>query len=288
MANVKISNLPSGAVAATSLIAHVTSGVTEQDSALDVAALDALGVKDQTNPSTGTRSIIAGGDAVTDMYIFKNNSANDLFCVAANGTVWANGAGFISTNTAFGQEALDANTSGTLTTAFGYQALSANTTNDGSTAIGSKCLSASLGTNNTGVGGGCMQHISTGNGNTAFGRDAGRYYTGGAGNQNTTGTDSLFFGNNTRPAANGETNQVVIGSDVTGNGANTSTIGNSSTVGTFLMGAVVIAEYTVATLPTASTYQAGMIMVTDETGGYTQAFSDGTNWRRVQDRAIVS
>ena len=32
----------------------------------------------------------------------------------------------------------------------------------------------------------------------------------------------------------------------------------------------------------------GLIAVTGEVGGYTVAFSDGTNWRRVQDRAIVS
>ena len=46
-------------------------------------------------------------------------------------------------------------------------------------------------------------------------------------------------------------------------------------------------SYTVATLPAVGS-GGGMIMVSDETGGYTQAFSDGTNWRRVQDRAIVA
>lgn len=47
-------------------------------------------------------------------------------------------------------------------------------------------------------------------------------------------------------------------------------------------------SYTVATLPSASTYAGSMIYVSDETGGATVAFSDGTNWRRVQDRNIVS
>lgn len=46
--------------------------------------------------------------------------------------------------------------------------------------------------------------------------------------------------------------------------------------------------YTVATLPTASSYPRGIIYVSNETGGATLAFSDGTNWRRVQDRAVVS
>lgn len=51
---------------------------------------------------------------------------------------------------------------------------------------------------------------------------------------------------------------------------------------------LLLKAYTVATLPTASLYTDGLISVTDEAGGYTLAFSDGTNWRRVQDRAVVS
>lgn len=44
---------------------------------------------------------------------------------------------------------------------------------------------------------------------------------------------------------------------------------------------------TVATLPSAS--PAGQwIHVTDETGGAVPCFSDGTNWRRVTDRAVAS
>lgn len=45
--------------------------------------------------------------------------------------------------------------------------------------------------------------------------------------------------------------------------------------------------YTVATLPNVGG-GGGMIFVNDETGGATLAFSDGTNWRRVQDRAVVA
>lgn len=47
------------------------------------------------------------------------------------------------------------------------------------------------------------------------------------------------------------------------------------------------ASFTVATLPPA-TPAGQMIYVSNEIGGATLAFSDGTNWRRVQDRAIVS
>jgi hypothetical protein len=47
-------------------------------------------------------------------------------------------------------------------------------------------------------------------------------------------------------------------------------------------------QYTVATLPDATLYGGAMIYVSNETGGAQPAFSDGTNWRRFTDRAIVS
>lgn len=47
-------------------------------------------------------------------------------------------------------------------------------------------------------------------------------------------------------------------------------------------------SFTVATLPTASTFPRCLIYVSDETGGAVVAFSDGTDWRRVTDRGIVS
>lgn len=47
-------------------------------------------------------------------------------------------------------------------------------------------------------------------------------------------------------------------------------------------------SFTVAGVPAASSYTGGIIYVSDETGGATMAFSDGTDWRRVQDRAIIS
>lgn len=52
-------------------------------------------------------------------------------------------------------------------------------------------------------------------------------------------------------------------------------------------GQINLKSYTVATVPSAAT-AGGFIYVSDETGGAIPAFSDGTNWRRVSDRAIVS
>jgi hypothetical protein len=54
-------------------------------------------------------------------------------------------------------------------------------------------------------------------------------------------------------------------------------------------GAIRCGSYTVGTVPSASSVGAGtMIYVTNEAGGATPAFSDGTNWRRASDRAIIS
>jgi hypothetical protein len=47
-------------------------------------------------------------------------------------------------------------------------------------------------------------------------------------------------------------------------------------------------SYTVATVPAAASHTGGLIYVTDEPGGAVPAFSDGTNWRRVTDRTIIS
>lgn len=51
-------------------------------------------------------------------------------------------------------------------------------------------------------------------------------------------------------------------------------------------GVPVAPSYTVATLP--SPVAGGFIFVTDESGGATLAMSDGVDWRRVTDRAVVT
>ena len=51
---------------------------------------------------------------------------------------------------------------------------------------------------------------------------------------------------------------------------------------------IVLPTYTVAGVPAVGANARALIYVSDETGGATVAFSDGTNWRRVQDRAIIA
>lgn len=46
--------------------------------------------------------------------------------------------------------------------------------------------------------------------------------------------------------------------------------------------------YTVAGVPSAANYPRGVIYISNEAGGAVLAFSDGSAWRRVTDRAVVS
>ena len=64
-------------------------------------------------------------------------------------------------------------------------------------------------------------------------------------------------------------------------------LGSLTISGIISPSALILPSYTVSTLPGANP-AAQMIFVSDESGGAVIAFSDGTNWRRVTDRAIVT
>jgi hypothetical protein len=64
-------------------------------------------------------------------------------------------------------------------------------------------------------------------------------------------------------------------------------LGSVAITGVFYPSQLVLPSYTVSSLPSAAT-AAQFVYVTNDAGGPVPAFSDGTNWRRVTDRAIVS
>lgn len=55
-----------------------------------------------------------------------------------------------------------------------------------------------------------------------------------------------------------------------------------------ISGPVFLPTYTVSTVPSAANYARAWIYVSNESGGAQPAFSDGTNWRRATDRAVIS
>lgn len=51
---------------------------------------------------------------------------------------------------------------------------------------------------------------------------------------------------------------------------------------------ILLQDFAKADLPSAANWTGGMVYVTDDVGGATPAFSDGTNWRRTADRNVIS
>lgn len=146
------------------------------------------------------------------------------------------GAGNVSSNTVIGNSALRDNTTGSENTAVGGGALRQITTGSSNTAVGFQAMLNSLtGAGNVAVGNSALSGIN-GSNNVAVGNSAGRYIVGGT-IVNQTSTNSVYLGTSTRPSADGNTNEIVIGHASTGNGSNSVTIGNSSTTFNRLFGA---------------------------------------------------
>ncbi len=152
-------------------------------------------------------------------------------------------------NHAFGVAALQSNTTGSYNTASGSGALYANTTGSGNTASGSAALYAN----------------TTGSDNTASGRDAGRYQADGT-SALTDAENSVYIGAGARGYNNDDSNSIVIGYQAVGLGANTSVIGNTSTVLTAFPGGAL--QITEMSAPTGTANNA-TIYARDSGGGKT-------------------
>jgi hypothetical protein len=179
--------------------------------------------------SGALRNVLIGsssGDAMT--------TADDCIAIGSNALGANQTASF---SVAIGTDALSLAT-GTANTAIGYTALRDTVGGTANVAVGSSALQANTGIENVAVGTTAMVFKAAGDGNVAIGQNAGRWV--GAfpsTTANATSGNSVFIGLASRAAADNETNQVVIaGSNGLGNGSNTTTIGNSSTTGTFIPG----------------------------------------------------
>ena len=194
-----------------------------------------------TTPSTGAfTTLSASGDvAVADKIIHSGDTntairfpAADTVTVETSGTervridssgnviltgnksLISRGAGGVSTNSAIGDGALQANTTGYYNTANGYAALYSNTTGYNNTANGLQALySNTTGVYNTANGYAALYSNTTGNNNTANGYQA--LFSNTTGYANTAnGVNALY--SNTTGYANTANGQSALVSNTTG------------------------------------------------------------------------
>lgn len=237
---------------------------------------------DSTSSSTGALTILGGIGAAKDSWfngvrIGKGN--NNVSTNTAVGSLALNAISTGLNNTALGASSLSINTSGSSNTGIGTSALAVNTTGGGNTAVGSRSLQTNtIGTGNTAFGTNALQANTTGSSNSSLGLNAQYYNTTGTNNTalarmslyyNTTGGDNIaigygagrfhadgttpltdpesciYIGANSRGKDNNDANSIVIGSGSIGDGANTTVIGNSSTVKTRIFGGINTSSITV-------------------------------------------
>jgi hypothetical protein len=214
------------------------------------------------------------------------------------------------TNVGIGYASLDDLTSGQQNTAIGASTLTKATTASFNVALGpSALLDLTTGNANTAIGPGALENLINGTNNVAVGGSAigqtggnnNTYIGSGAGNSMTSGDYNVMIGRATGGGVATGSGNTIVGAQVSGLSSSLSNTvilasGNGairiqvdSDGRTAFSGSIKPASYTVAGLPSASDAGAGaMVFVTDENGGAVPAFSDGSDWRRVTDRAVVS
>ena len=199
--------------------------------------------------------------AVTDLksYVHTNTSINDLTDGKANATNFTN-------SILIGQS-----TTGTLNSAeynvgLGYGVFDALTSGDRNMGVGYNALNrVTSGSGNVGIGGQSLTAVTTGDRNVAIGRQSGRNVddaelSGGV--DLTTGDENTYIGAWTQPSGAAVQNETVIGSESTGQGSNTVTIGNASVNEVYLSQDKGATVYAGALDVTAS---AGITLQNDET-----------------------
>jgi hypothetical protein len=197
---------------------------------------DALNAKVPYTGATQAVNLGAYDLTVNSLTIGKGNNALVNNTALGHSTLLTATTG--NFNTAVGYESLRNTTTGQYNTAVGQSSLFSNTTGGQNTALGlNALLSNTSGSSNVAVGLDSLQHITTGSSNTAIGYNAGSHITGGS-TPNTTATNSVFIGRDSKANADGQTNQIVIGQNAVGNGSNTATFGNTATTANYFTGSI--------------------------------------------------
>jgi hypothetical protein len=206
----------------------------------------AIGAFSSLLNTTGSDNTALGSNS-----LYRNTSG------ASNTAIGSNALNNLTTgnyNVGIGHYANYYNSTGSNNIAIGYQTIYSSSTNNTSdnVAIGHQSMySSPTGSNNTAVGSQTLYSNTSGLGNAAFGyrslyyNQTGTYNTAlgfNSGNVSSPNviTKGIYIGANAAPKSSSNTNEIVIGADVTGNGTNTTLIGNSSTQQSTIYGALTV------------------------------------------------
>jgi hypothetical protein len=166
-------------------------------------------------------------------------------------------------NNAIGSGAMHSLTTGQYNVANGNYAMYQTTTGSRNTAIGHSALLNVDNDGNSAVGWNALARITSGSYNTAIGYSAGQ--NNGVGGNNTTSTSSVYIGAYTNAKVSGDTNEIVIGANLTGNGSNTATWGNSSITQHYFSGNLNVSTVKI----TGGTPGTGKVLTSDADGDAT-------------------
>lgn len=206
----------------------------------------AIGNLSMGNNTTGNTSVAVGSNSLTSNTTGNANNAFGANTLLSNSTGSNNNAfgyGALqnntgSYNTAFGHASMLSNTTGYLNVAFGYAAMdSCGGSTIYNTAIGVYALRYTTSNFGTALGYNALGNITSGHTNIGIGYRAGELLTDDI-TPNQTSNSSIYIGYLTKASADGNTNEMVFGYNVAGNGSNTVTLGNTSIVTTVLRGNV--------------------------------------------------
>jgi hypothetical protein len=227
---------------------------------------------------------------VNDLTVGKGAANNTtLFGFEAGAALTSSG----TNNVAVGYQALKSNTDGTNNVAVGNIAATTLTSGTGNIAIGSQAMRyTTTGSSNNAIGYGALGAVTTASGNIGIGGSSGARLTTGGNNiniggsagmyigtdyssGNTTGNNSIMIGTQTRPAADGETNQIVIAGGAgpsVGLGSHTTTIGTSATTRAIIYGSTSLSNF-----PATAASGNGRDFTLEAQDGFTTGNTNGGN-----------
>ena len=224
-------SLANQSAASVAITGGSISGLSSLSAGTITASTSATVTANTASTSTTTGALVVTGGVGIGGAV---NTGAD--CVI-NGLRLGRGVGNATTNVAFGLNAGNSMLTGTPSSqevAIGHVALATAHSGSGNCAVGDnsmRSLSGASSASNTSIGTSSLFNIATSsNDNVAAGANAGRYAGTGMAGTNTLCSTSVFIGTASRPAASGQTNQVVIGGlNAIGDGSNTTVIGTAST-----------------------------------------------------------